>query len=108
MALAHVPRRARALVRVAVAQMTSTSDRERNFGVCASLAAEAARRGSKVVFFPEGFHFLGAAPGDSLAIAEPLNGPTIDRYCDLARTHNIWLSLGGFQVRQCANRARGN
>jgi hypothetical protein len=33
----------------------------------------------------------------AVKIAEPVTGPLISRYCGLAKKHNIWLSLGGFQ-----------
>lgn len=35
----------------------------------------------------------------SLAIAEPLTGPTIARYSALAKRLGLWLSLGGFQEK---------
>lgn len=35
----------------------------------------------------------------SIAIAQPLDGPFIRRYRELARTKGLWLSLGGFQER---------
>jgi hypothetical protein len=31
-------------------------------------------------------------------VAEPLDGPIMSRYRELARSHGLWLSLGGFQV----------
>ena len=36
-------------------------------------------------------------PLQSVENAEPLTGPTIQRYQELARQHSLWLSLGGFQ-----------
>ena len=38
-------------------------------------------------------------PLQSLAIAEPLEGPTLQRYRQLARATGLWLSVGGFQER---------
>ncbi|RYG46256.1 hypothetical protein EON67_09755 [archaeon] len=29
-------------------------------------------------------------------IAEALDGPSVRAYCDMAREHKMWLSLGGF------------
>lgn len=46
---------------------------------------------------PECFAFIGASSGEGLKIAEPVTGPLISRYRELAKKHNIWLSLGGFQ-----------
>ena len=36
-------------------------------------------------------------PLQSLAIAEPLEGPTLGRYRALAAEQRLWLSVGGFQ-----------
>lgn len=33
----------------------------------------------------------------SLSKAEPLDGPVLGRYRQLAVQHQLWLSLGGFQ-----------
>jgi len=56
-------------------------------------------RGCSIVFFPECFAFIGARPGEAQAMAEPMDGPIIAQYCELARAHGVWLSLGGFQER---------
>ncbi|GJX88507.1 nitrilase-like protein 2 [Tanacetum coccineum] len=60
---------------------------------------EAASAGAKLLCFPENFSFVGAKDGESLKIAEPLDGPIMKGYCALARESNMWLSLGGFQER---------
>lgn len=46
---------------------------------------EAVSAGAKLVCFPENFSFVGAKDGDSLKIAEPLDGPIMQQYCSLAR-----------------------
>lgn len=86
-------------VRVAAAQMTSVNDLAANFATCSRLAKEAASAGAKLLCFPENFAYVGAKQGDSLKIAEALDGPIMSRYCALARESNIWLSLGGFQEK---------
>jgi len=52
-----------------------------------------------MVFLPENFSFMGAAPGQAQLIAEPLDGPIMQRYLQLAREKSVWLSLGGFQEK---------
>lgn len=42
---------------------------------------------------------MGEAPGEAMSVAEPLDGPLMSRYRDLARSHDIWLSLGGFHEK---------
>lgn len=41
--------------------------------------------GAKLLCFPEAFSYVGAKDGDSVKIAEPLDGPIMQRYCSLAR-----------------------
>ncbi|KAL2896316.1 Nitrilase-like protein 2 [Bienertia sinuspersici] len=85
--------------RVAVAQMTSVNDLSVNFATCSRLVKEAAAAGAKMLCFPESFSYIGANLGDSVRIAEPLDGPLMQGYCNLARESQIWLSLGGFQEK---------
>ncbi|NXS11473.1 NIT1 amidase, partial [Neodrepanis coruscans] len=84
---------------VAVAQVTSTPDKEHNWAQCSGLVREAAQRGARLVFLPEGFDFIGTGPEQSLRLAEPLHGDTVGRYRQLARECEVWLSLGGFHER---------
>ncbi|XP_051631900.1 deaminated glutathione amidase isoform X11 [Manacus candei] len=84
---------------VAVAQVTSTPDKEQNWCQCSALVREAAGRGARLVFLPEGFDFIGHGPEQSLSLAEPLDGHTVGRYRQLARECDVWLSLGGFHER---------
>ncbi|KAJ8464526.1 hypothetical protein OPV22_027078 [Ensete ventricosum] len=86
-------------LRVGVAQMTSTNDLEANYNTCSRLVKEAAAGGVNLLCLPESFSFVGAKDGESLKIAQPLDGPIMQRYCSLARESNIWLSLGGFQEK---------
>ncbi|KAI3464004.1 hypothetical protein Pfo_020667 [Paulownia fortunei] len=86
-------------VRVAAAQMTSVNDLSANFTTCSRLVKEAVTAGAKLLCFPENFSYVSAKTGDSLTIAEPLDGPIMKKYCSLARESNIWLSLGGFQEK---------
>lgn len=83
--------------KLGLVQMCSRNDKDVNFDECARLVGEAAAAGCQLVAFPENFAFMGARPGESQAAAEALDGPTMARYCDLARQHGVWLSLGGFQ-----------
>ncbi|XP_028799413.1 nitrilase-like protein 2 [Neltuma alba] len=86
-------------VRVAAAQMTSINDLAANFATCSRLVKEAASADAKLLCFPEAFSYVGAKDGDSVKIAECLDGPIMQKYCRLARESSIWLSLGGFQER---------
>jgi hypothetical protein len=61
--------------------------------------ARGSQEGCAMLFLPECFSFIGTNLFDALEVAEPLDGPIMDRYRELARSHGLWLSLGGFQVR---------
>lgn len=77
--------------------MTSVGDQLANFETCRRLAEEAAGKGCRMLFLPECFSFIGSSQQESLSRAEPLDGPTMARYRQLARDTGLWLSLGGFQ-----------
>jgi predicted amidohydrolase len=72
---------------------------EANFEACARLAATAKEQQAELLCLPECFNFIGSSGSESVSIAEPLDGPIITRYCQLARDQTIWLSLGGFQEK---------
>ncbi|XP_075699415.1 deaminated glutathione amidase isoform X2 [Rhinoderma darwinii] len=81
---------------IAVCQMTSTSDKEKNFSTCSRLVQEAAARRACTVFLPEAFDYIGSSTEETLSLAETLQGDLIQRYSALARDCSVWLSLGGF------------
>jgi predicted amidohydrolase len=92
---------ARVLVRslVAVGQMTSTADHAHNLAQVALLCARAASAGAKLLCVPEAFSFIGGHYTQTLAQAEPLDGAQLGAYRELAKTHGLWLSLGGYHER---------
>ncbi|KAJ9519854.1 hypothetical protein QJQ45_014577, partial [Haematococcus lacustris] len=103
-----------AFVRIAVAQMTAVGDQQANLATCTRLAQvvmfpatrsrvvavvvqEAVAAGAAILFLPECFSFIGSSQAESLAAAQPLDGPLMAQYLALARSTGLWLSLGGFQ-----------
>ena len=84
---------------LAVAQMTSTNDIEKNLATVGDLVARAVARGARVLSLPECFAFVGESDGEVLRVMEPLSGPLLTRYRALAHEHRLWLSLGGFPER---------
>ncbi|GLC72751.1 hypothetical protein PLESTF_001289500 [Pleodorina starrii] len=83
-------------VRIAVGQMTATGDQAANFATCERLA-KAAAAGCRMLFLPECFSFIGESQPESVAAAQPLDGPLMGQYRQLARSVGLWMSLGGFQ-----------
>lgn len=84
---------------LAVLQMTSTDDVEKNLSIVGGLIERAAARGASVVVVPECFAFLGEHDGDVLRVAEPLTGPLFARYRALAKQHGVVVCYGGFPER---------
>ncbi|MFH1808038.1 MAG: carbon-nitrogen hydrolase family protein [Pseudomonadota bacterium] len=84
---------------VAAVQLCSTEDVARNLASAERWIREAARRGAALVGLPENFAFLGTRERDKLAMQEPLDGPIVQRFRDLARELGVDLILGGFQER---------
>ena len=89
------PKRA-GVSKAAVGQMRATNDLEANFETCSTLASAAASQGCSILFLPECFAYIGIAGNDALAVMEPLDGPLMARYRQLAKDTGVWLSLGGF------------
>lgn len=56
---------------------------------------EAASAGVKFLSLPECFSFMGSREGETLSIAEPLDGPILQRYQELARqgTQGLFSAL---------------
>ena len=52
-----------------------------------------------MVFLPEAFDIIGSNRHETMAAGEPLDGPTMKLYKQLAQTHQVWLSLGGFHEK---------
>lgn len=84
---------------VAVCQVTSTSDKAANFETCSTLIQKAQERGAKVVFLPEAVDFIAEKKAQAYELAEPLDGPIVTKYKELARKLGVWLSLGSVHVK---------
>lgn len=80
---------------IAVCQMRSIADKEKNLEVLTELTAEAKHRSAVMAFFPEACDYLADNKKDIVAMAEPLTGQTVASYKEIAVKNNIWLSLGG-------------
>ena len=81
------------ILRVGVVQMNSRGDKAENLATAERLIAEAAARGAQVVALPEYVSYLGPRELHE-ANAEPIPGPTTERFAAAARRHGIYL-LGG-------------
>lgn len=82
-------------VAIAVAQFAPGTDKAENLAVIRELATIAVARGAKLVVFPEYSSFFTAGLGEqSVAAAEPLDGPFIAGLSAIARELGIHLAAG--------------
>ncbi len=80
-------------LRVGLVQMNSRSDKETNLATAERLIDEAAAKGARLVGLPEYVSYLGPKELHE-ENAEPIPGPTTERFAAKARQHGIYL-LGG-------------
>jgi predicted amidohydrolase len=81
--------------RVAVVQMYSSNNVQKNLALIEKGVAEAASQQATIVMFPENVVLMGDLPTDKLTVAEaPGNGPIQQFLSGLAKKYNIWL-VGG-------------
>ena len=95
------------MILAAVVQMTSTADADANWLQASTLIERAAHYGARLVATPENTNFLGPAE-EKVRRAEPLDGPTCQRFAALARRLQIHLLLGSYNEqsedpRRCHN-----
>lgn len=85
------------LTQVAVVQMTSTPEVERNMQAAERLVRRAAEAGAKLAVLPEAFAYLGPEAGQRAVSEElPAGGPLLARCQAWARSLSLELVLGGF------------
>ncbi len=80
-------------MRVAVVQLNSTADKDRNLEAAGRLVRAAAADGAELVALPEKWNLLAAGP-ELLAGAEALDGPTLTAARTWARELGIHLLAG--------------
>lgn len=84
---------------VAVMQLNCKSNKDDNFKIASDLISKAASIGCRMAFLPECFDMVCESRSQTLANLEPIDGPLIQRYRNLAVEKKIWLSLGGFHEK---------
>jgi predicted amidohydrolase len=82
-------------MRVAAIQLNSTPDPARNLEQARALILEAAGQGAQLVALPEHFAYLGPEDKNPPS-AQPLEGPLVREFRDLARRLGLFLLLGSF------------
>jgi deaminated glutathione amidase len=78
---------------IAAVQMASGADKAKNLATAERLVRRAAERGAALVGLPENVAWMGPEP-ERASAAEPLDGPTLAHFADLARRLGIHLLAG--------------
>src|SRR4051795_2797508 len=94
----------RTLVRAAAVQLQSTPDFERNLATADRLTREAAKAGAELIVLPEKWPVLGT-PKQTIAAAEPFDGPVAQWAQGIAKELGIDLVAGSFSEK--TGEARG-
>ncbi len=82
----------------AVVQLNCTSKSEANWQSAEELIRRAAKSGAKLIATPENTNYLGPHR-EKVQLAEPVTGPTIQRFAALARELQITLVVGSVNER---------
>ncbi|CAG2113042.1 unnamed protein product, partial [Medioppia subpectinata] len=85
---------------IGVCQLNCNEDKERNFTAAQKLIRKASSLGCELVFLPECFDMICGTQKQIMANTEPIDGPLITRYKELAKEANVWLSLGGLHEKK--------
>jgi deaminated glutathione amidase len=81
-------------MRVAVCQMRSDGDVERNLDLASQLVRDAADGGADLAALPEYLEFMGPASRRA-EVASEVPGPVTRRLGDVARARALWVLAGG-------------
>ena len=84
---------------IAVCQLNCKENKDANFDVAKSLIQDASIQGCKMAFLPECFDMICENRKSIFQNSEPIDGPLITKYKELAKENKIWLSLGGLHER---------
>jgi deaminated glutathione amidase len=90
-------------VRAAAVQLQSTPDFERNLATADRLTREAAKAGADLIVLPEKWPALGT-PEQTIAAAEPFDGPILAWATGIAKELGIDLVAGSFSEKTDAER----
>lgn len=83
-------------MRVAVVQMQSTGEVAHNCSRARQLITEAARHGARLIALPEHFAYLGPEGDELPPTAQPLDGPLVQEFQEMAARFGTFLVLGTF------------
>ncbi|WP_026531535.1 carbon-nitrogen hydrolase family protein [Arthrobacter sp. H41] len=93
-------------MRIAIGQLDSGPDTERNILLMEDMASQAAHAGARMIVFPEYSTYEKPRVDSSfVAAAEPLDGPASARLAEIARRHQLVLVAGIVETSDEPHRA---
>lgn len=93
-------------LKVAAAQMSSGSNKEKNLAQAKKLIALAVRKKAKFIVLPEVFNYRGNL-NEAVKFAEPVPGYSTDLISQLAKKYKIWILIGSMLETAGAGPATG-
>ncbi|MBG6216003.1 putative amidohydrolase [Arthrobacter sp. CAN_A6] len=93
-------------MRIALGQLDSGPDTEKNLSRMEDMASQAARAGARMIVFPEYSTYEKPRVDSSfINAAEPLDGPVSGRLAEIARTHQLVILAGIVETSDEPDRA---
>lgn len=89
--------------KIAIAQITSTTDREQNLKKVLPMISEAADNGADLIAFPEALLCLGDQDAAGKKIAETIPGDTVRLFQEEAQKRNISILMGSIPEKDAEN-----
>lgn len=93
-----IPSRSNSNLPVALIQICSTHDVQRNCARAIQQIEQAARRGARWVLLPENVCYI-RREGDHITWSESLDGKIVRLFCQVAQGHLIYILLGSIPER---------
>ncbi len=81
---------------IAIVQLDTQEDIEKNNAAITGFVEEAAGKGARLVAFPEMMNYTGPGYAEH---AEPIPGPTTELLSALAKKHHVWIESGTIAER---------
>ncbi|KAG5883506.1 hypothetical protein JTB14_013933 [Gonioctena quinquepunctata] len=85
--------------KVAVCQFTASNNKSDNLTTVQKLINNAVQASATMIFLPEASDYIPSDKNEAKSLSEPLDGPLMKAYKDMAKRSKIWLSIGGFHEK---------
>ncbi|KAL1509808.1 hypothetical protein ABEB36_004489 [Hypothenemus hampei] len=84
---------------ISVIQFTATNNKVENLKIIKELVEKSKAKSAQMVFLPEACDFISKNKQELVELSEPIDGPLMTSYKELAVKHDLWISVGGFHEK---------